>query len=252
MEPYSASTYGDAIAAVYDDLYTGYDENAIHRLAELSRGGPALELGIGTGRIALPLQGMGVEVHGIDASTAMIERLHAKPDGDRIPVYMGDFSEVKVGGFYSLIYVVFNTLFGLLTQEQQINCFTNVARHLNPDGVFVIEAFVPDLLRYTGGQSLRVIDLEGDRVRVDAATADFARQRITARHVHLSNAGVQIFPVELRYIWPSEMDLMARLAGLRLRERWGGWEQSQFTSASMKHISIYSLDVKPGTAKLTR
>lgn len=239
MDTYTPDTYGEKIAAVYDDLYPGYDEAAIHRLAELARGGRVLELGIGTGRFALPLQGMGVEVHGIDASSAMVARLKAKPGGDRIPVTIGDFSEVGVEGEFSLIYVVFNTLFGLLTQEEQCRCFANVANHLAPDGLFAIEAFVPDLKRFNGGQALRVIGMEGETLRMDASQVDFASQVITAQHVHLSSKGVEIYPVKLRYIWPSEMDLMARLAGLQLHQRWGGWEQSAFTSASMKHISIY-------------
>ena len=241
MDAYVAETYGDKIAPVYDELYPGYDENAIHRLAELSRGGRALELGIGTGRFALPLLGMGVEVHGIDASQAMIDRLRAKPDGERIPVTVGDFSAVDVVGEYSMIYVVFNTLFGLLTQDAQIHCFENVARHLTPEGVFVVEAFVPDLKRFDNGQSLKVISLDEGALRLDASRIDVAHQTITAQHVHLSEQGIQIYPVRLRYIWPSEMDLMARLAGLRLRQRWGGWEQSPFTSSSGKHIALYGL-----------
>ena len=241
MDVYAAETYGDKIASVYDELYPGYDENAIHRLAELSRGGRALELGIGTGRFALPLQGMGVEVHGIDASQAMIDRLRAKPDGERIPVTVGDFSAVDVEGEFSLIYVVFNTLFGLLTQDAQIHCFENVARHLTPEGVFVVEAFVPDLKRFDNGQSLKVISLDEGALRLDASRIDVAHQTITAQHVHLSEQGTQIFPVKLRYIWPSEMDLMARLAGLHLRQRWGGWEMAPFTSNSGKHITLYGL-----------
>jgi len=239
MDTYTPDTYGEKIAAVYDDLYPGYDEAAIHRLAELARGGSALELGIGTGRFALPLQGMGVEVHGIDASPAMVARLKAKPGGERIPVTIGDFSLVGVEGEYSLIYVVFNTLFGLLTQEDQCRCFDNVASHLTSDGVFLIEAFVPDPKRIAETQSLRVIGMENDLLRIDASQGDFASQVINAQHVHLSSKGVEIYPVKLRYIWPSEMDLMARLAGLRLRQRWGSWEQSPFTSSSMKHISLY-------------
>ena len=241
MDAYVAETYGDKIASVYDELYPGYDENAIHRLAELSRGGRVLELGIGTGRFALPLLGMGVEVHGIDASQAMIDRLRAKPDGERIPVTVGDFSAVDVEGEYSLIYVVFNTLFGLLTQDAQIHCFENVARHLTPEGVFVVEAFVPDLKRFDNGQSLKVISLDEGALHLDASRIDVVQQTITAQHMHLGERGIQVYPVRLRYIWPSEMDLMARLAGLRLRQRWGGWEQSPFTSSSGKHISLYGL-----------
>lgn len=241
MDTYSAETYGEQIASVYDDLYAGYDENAIHTLVTLAQGGQALEFGIGTGRIALPLQSMGVEVHGIDASQAMIARLRSKPGGERVNVALGDFSEVDMQRKYALVYVMFNTIFGPLTQEDQIRCFENAARHLAPGGVFAIEAFVPDLKRFTDGQSLRVIDLDNTTLQMDAAQVDIPRQLITAQHVHLSAQGIQIYPVRLRFIWPAEMDLMARLAGLRLRNRWGGWEQSAFTADSPRHISLYEL-----------
>lgn len=241
MESYSADTYGDRIAAVYDDLYPGYDENAIHTLAQLAERGRALEFGIGTGRIALPLQAMGVEVHGIDASSAMVARLKTKPGGERISVTAGDFTSVDLREKFSLVYVVFNTIFSPPTQEDQIRCFENAARHLAPGGVFVVEAFVPDLKRFTDGQSLRVIEMDNNLLQIDASQVDIPRQMITAQHVHLSQKGIQIFPVQLRYIWPAEMDLMARLAGLRLRSRWGGWEQSAFTAASQRHISLYEL-----------
>jgi len=241
MEEYSAETYGERIAAIYDELYTSYDPAAIHFLAQLAKTGPALELGIGTGRFALPLQAMGVEVIGIDASPAMVERLHAKPGGDRIPVTLGDFTLVELPAKYPLVYLVFNTIFGLLTQAAQIRCFENVARHLEPGGVFVVEAFVPDLKRYVDGQSLRVTGMDNDSLRLDAATVDFANQLIIAQHIHVSGHGVQLFPVRLRYIWPSEMDLMARLAGLQLRQRWSSWDQAAFTSNSLRHISLYEL-----------
>lgn len=242
MEAYSANTYGEHIAAVYDELYPGYDENAIHALSQLAQGGRALEFGIGTGRIALPLQSMGVEVHGIDASPAMIERLRAKPGGERIQVVLGDFATTDMTEKYALVYVMFNTIFGALTQEDQIRVFENASRHLAPGGAFVVEAFVPDMTRFDKGQSLRVIDLDNDTARLDAAQIDIARQVITAQHVHLSAQGVQVFPVRLRYIWPAEMDLMARLSGLRLRNRWGGWEQSAFTAASQRHVSLYEIN----------
>jgi hypothetical protein len=169
----------------------------------------------------------------------MLDRLRAKPGGERIPVTLGDFSAVAVTGEFSLIYVVFNTMFNLITQEDQLNCFKNVREHLLPAGVFVIEAFVPDMKRFTDGQNLRVLGLDNDHVRLSAAEIDYASQVITGLHVKLSSGSVEVYPVRLRYIWPSEMDLMARLAGLRLRQRWGSWEQSPFTSTSLRHISIY-------------
>jgi len=241
MVEYSAETYGERIAAIYDELYASYDPAAIHFLAQLAKTGPALELGIGTGRFALPLQAMGIEVHGIDASPAMVERLHAKPGGERIMVTIGDFTTVEIEKKFPLIYVVFNTIFGLLTQENQIRCFENVARHLESDGVFVIEAFVPDLKRFVDSQSLRVVNINNDSVQLDASKVDIPNQTITANHLHLSGQGVQVFPVRLRYIWPAEMDLMARLAGMRLRQRWSSWDQAAFTSNSQRHISLYEL-----------
>jgi SAM-dependent methyltransferase len=238
-DSYDETTYGERVADVYDDWYTSADEAAIDLLAELAGSGPALELGIGSGRVALPLQQRGVEVHGIDASGSMVARLRAKPGGADIPVTMGDFAGVPVNGSYPLIYVVFNTIFTLLTQDEQLRCFENVAHRLTPSGVFVVEAFVPDLARFSGGQSLRTVDLTSDMVRLDASQHDLATQTVSSQSIALSVAGVRLYPVRLRYIWPAEMDLMARLAGLELKSRWGGWERAPFTSASGRHISVY-------------
>lgn len=239
MDPYQPNTYGERIAGVYDELYADYDPAAITALNKLASGGIALELGIGTGRIALPLQQTGVEVHGIDASESMVAKLRLKPGGDALPVTFGDFADVPVEGHYTLIYVLFNTFFALLTQDEQLRCMRNVARHLEPQGVFVIEAFVPDLTRYSGGQSLKVISLDNDRVRLDAAQLDPVAQHITVQHVMLTEQGVRLFPVRLRYVWPAELDLMARLAGLQLKQRWGDWQGGLFSAESGKHISIY-------------
>ncbi len=249
MVSYQPNTYGERIAGIYDELYADYDPAAITALnqlahgwlaqGELARPGPALELGIGTGRIALPLQQTGVEVHGIDASESMVAKLRLKPGGDALPVTFGDFADVPVEGQYTLIYVLFNTFYALLTQEEQLRCIRNVARHLEPQGVFVIEAFVPDLTRYSGGQSLKVISLDNDQVRLDAAQLDPVAQHITAQHIMLTEQGISLFPVRLRYVWPAELDLMARLAGLQLRHRWGDWQGGAFSAQSGKHISIY-------------
>ena len=209
---------------------------ALHSLA---RGGRALELGIGTGRIALPLQQQGTEVHGIDASDAMLAQLRAKPGSDTISLTTGNFADVAVEGDFALVYVVFNTFYGLLTQEEQIRCFQNVAQHLSPDGLFVIEAFVPDLTRYDRGQSLRTIHAGTDNVRIDAAQLDPVAQQITVQHIVLSEQGTRLYPVKLRYAWPTEFDLMARLAGLTLQERWSSWQRAPFTAASGSHISLY-------------
>lgn len=240
MDSYQDDTYGERIAGVYDAWYGKYDEAAIQTLAGLARGRRALELGIGTGRIALPLQQKGVEVHGIDASQAMVAQLRRKPGGERIPVTFGNFADLAVEGQFFLIYVPFNTFYALLEQEEQVRCFQNAAAHLTPDGVFVIEAFVPDLARYsTGRQTMRVISQDTDELRFDASTLDPLRQQISSQHVLLSEKGVQLYPAKLRFVWPSEMDLMARLAGMRLRVRWGSWAQEAFTAESSRHISVY-------------
>jgi len=241
MESYRPETYGDRIAGIYDDWYGGYDEAALATLRELVQGGRALELGIGTGRIALPLLRSGIAVEGIDASAAMVARLRSKPGGHRIPVALGDFADVAVEGEYDLIYVLFNTFFSLLTQEDQVRCFRNVARHLAPQGSFLVEAFVPDMVRFSGGQAVRAVSVSEDQVRLDVTEIDPVSQQITSQHVVLTEQGVRLYPVKLRYAWPAELDLMARLAGLRLRQRWGNWQQAAFAADSRTHISVYAL-----------
>lgn len=242
MSDYDATTYGERIAGIYDELYSAYDPAAIELLAEIAGGGKALELAIGTGRIAIPLRQKGVSVTGIDASEAMIARLRAKPEGATIPVTMGNFADVAVDGQFDLIYVVFNTLYALLEQEEQIRCFANVSRRLKPDGYFLVEAFVPDLCRFDRGQRVNVVTLGTERVQLDASQHDLTGQRVRSQHIVINEEGIRLFPVRLRYIWPSEMDLMARLAGLRLVERWGGWQREPFTADSGRHVSLYQLD----------
>jgi SAM-dependent methyltransferase len=239
METYQEETYGDRIAGIYDDWYADYDEAAVAALSDLAQGGRALELGIGTGRIALPLKQTGVDVHGIDASEAMLSRLRAKPGGESLPVTVGNFADVAVDGHYSLIYVLFNTCFALLTQAEQVRCFQNVTHHLSPPGVFVIEAFVPDLTRFQGRQSIRTVRAEMNEVRIDASQVDPVNQQITSQHVVLTEQGTRLYPVKLRYAWPAEFDLMARLAGLQLKHRWENWQQAPFSADSGKHISVY-------------
>jgi len=237
---YDASTYGEHIADVYDEWYVGLERDAVvERLAELAGPGPVLELGIGTGRVALPLQERGVEVHGIDASPAMAAKLRAKRGGDRIPLTIADFADVGVAGEFSLIFIVFNTIFALTTQEDQLRCFRNVAGKLAHGGLFVFDAFVPDLGRFDRGQRLALEAIESDGVRVEASRHDPVHQRVVTRHVLVSEQGIRFYPLVTRYAWPSELDLMARLAGLQLRERWGGWRREPFTAASTSHVSVY-------------
>lgn len=241
VQDYGPSTYGDRIAEVYDELYVGLGDviSIADVLADLARGGPALELGIGTGRVALPLAARGVEVHGIDASEAMVAKLRAKEGGAAIPVTIGDFAGVEVEGSFSLVFVVFNTLFALLSQEEQVRCFQNVARRLTPDGVFLIDAFVPDVARFARGAYTQASQVETDHVMLDVSRHDPLGQRIVSSHVWITDGGVRLYPVHLRYAWPSELDLMARLAGLRLRDRWGGWRGEPFTADSARHVSVY-------------
>jgi len=239
MDNYSEDTYGDRIADVYDHWYSQFDPAAIQALAELAHGGHALELGIGTGRIALPLQHRGINIHGIDASESMVAKLRAKPGGDNIPVTLGNFADVAIEGQFALIYVVFNTFFAILTQDDQVRCFQNAARHLTPDGVFVIEAFVPDLTRFSGGQAMRAVRVAENELRLDVSQIDLVHQHIASQHVVLTEQGTRLYPVKIRYVWPTEMDLMARLGKLRLRERWGDWTKAAFTDESGKHISVY-------------
>jgi SAM-dependent methyltransferase len=241
MEGYRPETYGERLAGVYDAMMAVLPDpgDCADRLAELAGPGPALELGIGTGRVALPLAARGVEVHGIDASAAMVERLRAKPGGDAVAVTFGDFAGVPVEGRYPLVYVVFNTFFSLLTQDDQVRCFAAVADHLAPGGAFVLTGFVPDPTLYRGGQSLRTTELGLDLVRIDAALHDPVAQRVDFQHVLLGGDGVRLYPGAIRYAWPSELDLMARMAGLSLRERWGGWRREPFDAASTGHVSVY-------------
>jgi SAM-dependent methyltransferase len=239
MDNFREETYGERIAGIYDEWYAEYDIAAIVALSQLAQGGRALELGIGTGRIALPLQQTGIEVHGIDASEAMIAKLRAKPGGESIPVTLGNFADVAVEGQYALIYVLFNTFFALLTQEEQLRCVHNVAQHLEPRGVFVVEAFVPDLTRFSGQQAVRAVRVSNDEVRLDASQLDPVLQQITSQHMVVTEQGTRLYPVKLRYVWPAELDLMARLAGLQLRHRWSDWKGEVFSAESGKHISIF-------------
>jgi SAM-dependent methyltransferase len=238
---YDASTYGDRMAEVYDEWFAVPSDmdDAVAFLSDLGGSGPVLELGIGTGRIALPLARTGHRVHGVDASEAMVQKLRGKAGGTDIPVTIGDFAELDVEGDFSLVYVVFNTFFALLSQEDQIRCFSNVARRLREGGVFVIEAFVPDMTRRDRDQRMEAHHVESDSVVLGAARHDPVEQRVVSNHLLVSEGGVKLYPVRLRYAWPSELDLMARLAGLRLRERWGGWRREPFIGSSVEHVSVY-------------
>lgn len=233
-------SFGPDSAAEYDDNPRGDEGVSVALLHELAGDGPALELAIGTGRIALPLAATGLRVDGIDMSPDMVGQLRAKPGGADLAVTMGDFADVGVSGSYSLIYVVYNTLFNLLTQDDQVRCFENVAKHLTDDGVFLVEAGVPHIR--DDDQSIRAEAVNSHDVWLDLERYDPVTQLLEENHVHLTPQGIRFFPVVQRLAWPAELDLMARLAGMKLEHRWGEWSGQPFTARSPSHVSVY---VKP-------
>ena len=242
-------SFGPKLAEVYDDIQhysktpSRRDRDAAVALLEsLAHGGPALELAIGTGWIALPLAARGIRVDGIELSAAMVDRLRAKPGGEELSVTIGDMADVVVPGTYRLIYVVANSLFNLLTQDDQVRCFENVAAHLADNGVFLIEVYRPDFLYQL--RSDQYVDAEGievDEVRLDVGRHDPITQLLDESHVLLTRDRVRMNPIVTRYAWPSELDLMARIAGLRLKERWGGWHREPFSAESRYLVAVYGV-----------
>jgi hypothetical protein len=210
---------------------------AVRCLADLVGDGAALEFGVGTGRIALPLSQRGVRVHGIDLSAPMLDQLLAKPGADRIEVTVGDAATTKVGGTFRLVYMVWNTIMNLTTQDEQVDCFLNAAAHLEPGGCFVIEVMVPDLQRLPPGETVRPFLVSRTRLGFDEY--DVPAQGLVSYHYWVGNGDAQAGSMPFRYVWPSELDLMARIAGMTLRERWGGWQREPFTAASTCHISVW-------------
>jgi len=234
--------FGERVAAVYDEHSAGMFDPAVvapavDRLAELTGDGRALEFAIGTGRIALPLAERGVRVAGIDNSEAMLARLREKPGAERIEAGVGDMAATRVDGEFSLVYLVFNTIFNLTTQDGQVKCFENAAAHLSTDGRFVIEARVPELQRLPLGQT--VLPWRADPRGMSYYVYDVVTQRLSGQHYLLEDGGFRASPIEMRYAWPAELDLMARLAGMRLEHRWGGWSGEPFTALSPAHVSVY-------------
>jgi SAM-dependent methyltransferase len=212
-------------------------------LAGLAGDGAALELGIGTGRIALPLAQRGVLVHGIDLSEAMVARLRAKPGAERIGVTVGDFATTTVEGSFSVAYLVFNTIMNLTSQDEQVACFQNVAAHLGPGGCFVIEAGVPALQRLPPGETVRAFKVSATRLGFDEY--DVVSQGLISHHYTVVDGELEVVSMPFRYAWPAELDLMARLAGMRLRERWSGWTREPFTSDSDSHVSVWEKPASP-------
>ncbi len=244
MADFDPSAYGTSgIADVYDDLYADHwdTDGAVDALARLANGGPVLELGIGTGRLALPLLERGIEVHGIEASAEMVSKLREKPGGDRVPVLIGDFADSDAGRGFALVVLVFNTIFALPHQQAQVECFANAARHLAPAGRFVIEAWVPDPCEFRNNRLVRPRVVGADRISIEAAELDPVEQLMRTTQAVFSDGSVRLYPANHRYAWPAELDLMAQMAGLHREVRWADWGGSPFSADSRAHVTVYRL-----------
>jgi hypothetical protein len=238
--------FDERVAAVYDDYNSDPTrtefaaeeiEATVGFLAELAGEGPALEFGVGTGRIALPLAQREVPTHGIDISRPMVDRLMAKPGGEDISVSIGDFATTSVEGSFSLVYLICNTIMNLTTQEAQVACFRNAAAHLRAGGRFVIKVMVPELQRLPPGETLHVFAASDEHWGIDEY--DVANQGLVSHHFETLDGLPERSSIPFRYVWPSELDLMAELAGMKFRERWEGWHRQPFTSESRKHVSVW-------------
>jgi SAM-dependent methyltransferase len=245
VENYGPATYGERNADVYDEWHAWLDPtDAVRCLTELLATGPAgpvLELAVGTGRVTIPLAEQGVDLYGIDASEQMVLRLRAKPGGDRIPVTIGDMADVApdTDRQFAMVFVVFSTFFFLMSQDEQVRCFANAAARLLPGGRFVLECPMPDLPHYQRrNQTVDAHEVGLEHVRLTALRHDPVEQRFDGQHVLITESGIRLAPVAMRYAWPSEMDLMARLAGLERRQRWGGWRGEPFR-AEGNYVTVY-------------
>jgi SAM-dependent methyltransferase len=234
--------FGPDVAARYDDdsapmFAPDVLGPAVDRLEALAGGRRALELAIGTGRVALPLAARGTSVAGIELSRAMVAELRAKPGGADIPVTLGDMATTKVAGTFGLVYLVFNTIVNVTSQDGQVDCFLNAAAHLEPGGCFVVEVNVPQLRRLPPGDRANIVAV--DDAYWGIHVFDVVAQRLVAHHFTASEHGIRHRSIPFRYVWPSELDLMARIAGLRLRDRWGDWRGAPFTADSRSHVSVW-------------
>lgn len=237
---FDPAAYGRFAARDYDELHAELDPSAaVDTLSDLAHGGPVVEFGIGSGRLALPLAERGLEVHGIDGSPEMIALLRRKQGGEAIPVVIGDFSDVAAGNDFALAVLAINTIYALPSQEAQVACFRNAARHLRPGGHFVVEAWVPDVGAFRNGTAVRPVQIHDRHVELEIARLHPATQRMLTTKVHMSNGNISLIPANHRYAWPSELDLMAQLAGMRLAHRWESWERTPFHDASTAHISVW-------------
>jgi SAM-dependent methyltransferase len=239
MAEFDPTAYGaSGIADEYDDLYAGHWETdtAVDRIVDLAEGGKVLELGIGTGRLALPLLNRGIEVHGVDGSAEMVAKLREKPGGDRIPVVVGDFASADAGRDFTLVVLAVNTIFALPDQAAQVECFRNAARHLGPNGRFVIEAWVPDVGAFRHNRVVRPRIMRSDRISIETAELDPVTQTMRTTQAVFSEGSVRLYPANHRYAWPAELDLMAQLAGMHRGQRWADW-----TADSQAHVTVYRL-----------
>ena len=242
MRAVPTNHFGEAVARRYDTMYADQAapdviDPAIDFLAALANGGGALELGVGTGRLALPLSRLGMRVHGIDLSPEMVARLQAKPGAERVGVKIGDFATTRVEEAFRVVYLVRNTIMNLTSQEEQVACFRNAAAHLDPGGRFVIELELPDLQRLPPGETMRVFEAHERHWGIDEY--DVASQRLVSHHFELVDGRFELVSLPFRYAWPAELDLMAQLAGLRLEGRFAGWRREPFRSDSRKHVSVW-------------
>ena len=240
MLPFSPETFGELNADDYDEVNDpGTTDACVQLISEIANRGRILELAIGTGRIAIPLAKTGLSVSGIEGSPEMVAKLRSKDGGKDIPVTTGDMAEARVEGDFDHVFLVFNTLFNLQSQEAQLRCFQNAARHLTDEGSFLIEAFVPDLSGFRDGQRVIAKHIDRNSAWLEAAFHDPVRQVIELQRIRITEEGIKLVPLPLRYAAPPEIDLMAQLAGFHLENRWGDWNKSPFTADSKMHVSVY-------------
>jgi SAM-dependent methyltransferase len=242
-DDFDPAEYGHHIGAVYDalvDVAFPTDTDATFALlAELADGGPVLELGIGTGRLAIPLADRGIAVHGIEGSPDMVEQLRRKPRGADLPVAIGNFADTRVAGEFALVVLAANTIYALPSQDAQVQTFRNAAAHLRRGGRFVVEAWVPDVGDFRAGRALRIVSVADRRVVLEAAELDPVEQYMRTTKLFCGPDGLQAFPANHRYAWPSELDLMAQLAGMRREDRWQDWQRRPYTAGSRNHVTVY-------------
>jgi SAM-dependent methyltransferase len=244
--PFDPGEYGRHIGALYDSLvdaaFPTDTDATVALLAELADGGPVLEFGVGTGRLALPLARLGLPVSGIDGSAEMLDQLRNKPGGAAMTLRVGNFADTRLDSDFALVVLAANTIFALPSQDAQVQAFRNAAAHLRPGGHFVLEAWVPDLGDFRAGRALRIVSVQDRRVVLEAAELDPVEQHMRTTKLFCGPDGLQAFPANHRYAWPAELDLMARLAELNRVHRWASWRRDPYTATSRQHVTVYRKD----------